>query len=444
MSTCATATASPWAGRAAAVTWRNARGPKGRTSMVKKADKDVIVGLDIGTSKVLALVGEITADGSIEVIGMGSQPSRGLKKGVVVNIESTVQSIQRAVEEAELMADCEINAVYAGIAGSHVRSLNSHGVVAIRDREVTYGDVEHVIDAAKAVAIPADQRILHVLPQEFLIDGQEGIRDPIGMSGVRLEAKVHIVTGADSAAQNIVKCVQRCGLVVEDVVLEQLASSFAVLTDDEKELGVCLVDVGGGTTDIAVFSGGAIRHTAVIPIAGDQVTNDIAVSMRTPTQYAEDIKIKYACALSQLANPDETIEVPSVGDRPPRRLARQTLAEIVEPRYEELFGLVRDELRRAGLEESVATGVVLTGGSAKMEGAVELAEEVFHMPVRLGVPQYVSGLVDVVSNPIHATGVGLLLYAKSNMDLTRTDVPLLSGGMKSIFERMKAWFQGNF
>jgi cell division protein FtsA len=309
---------------------------------------------------------------------------------------------------------------------------------------VTHADVEHVIEAAKAVAIPADQRILHVLPQEFLIDGQEGIRDPIGMSGVRLEAKVHIVTGADSAAQNIIKCVQRCGLVVEDVVLEQLASSFAVLTDDEKELGVCLVDVGGGTTDIAVFSGGAIRHTAVIPIAGDQVTNDIAVSMRTPTQYAEDIKIKYACALSQLANPDETIEVPSVGDRPPRRLARQTLAEIVEPRYEELFALVRDELRRSGLEESVATGIVLTGGTSKMEGAIELAEEVFHMPVRLGVPQYVSGLVDVVSNPIHATGVGLLLYAKSNLEQQRTAPPLLSGGVQSIFERMKNWFQGNF
>ena len=252
--------------------------------MVKRSDRTVVVGLDIGTSKVVALVGELTADGAIEIIGFGKQPSRGLKKGVVVNIESTVQSIQRAIEEAELMAGCEIHAVYAGIAGSHIRSLNSHGVVGIRDREVTAADVEHVIEAAKAVAIPADQRILHVLPQEFIIDGQEGIRDPIGMSGVRLEAKVHIVTGADSAAQNIIKCVQRCGLVVEDIVLEQLASSFAVLTDDEKELGVCIVDVGGGTTDIAVFSGGAIRHTAVIPIAGDQVTNDIAVSMRTPTQ----------------------------------------------------------------------------------------------------------------------------------------------------------------
>jgi cell division protein FtsA len=412
--------------------------------MAKRSDRNLLVGLDIGTSKVVAIVGEIKSDGALEIIGIGSHPSRGLKKGVVVNIESTVQSIQRAVEEAELMAGCEIHSVYAGIAGSHVRSLNSHGIVAIKDKEVVQGDVERVIDAAKAVAIPADQKILHVLPQEYIIDSQEGIRDPIGMSGVRLEAKVHIVTGADSAAQNIVKCVQRCGLSVDDVVLEQLASSYAVLTEDEKDLGVCVVDIGGGTTDIAVFGGGAIRHTAVIPIAGDQITNDIAVSMRTPTQYAEDIKIKYACALSQLANPDETIEVPSVGDRPPRRLARQTLAEIVEPRYEELFGLIRDEIRRAGLEEQVATGIVLTGGSAKMEGAIELAEEVFHMPVRLGVPQYVSGLTEVVSNPIHATGVGLLLYAKSNLDLERTGAPLLAGGMKNVFERMKAWFQGNF
>ena len=410
--------------------------------MAKRSDRNLLVGLDIGTSKVVAIVGEIKSDGQLEIIGIGSHPSRGLKKGVVVNIESTVQSIQRAVEEAELMAGCEIHSVYAGIAGSHVRSLNSHGIVAIKDKEVVQGDVERVIDAAKAVAIPADQKILHVLPQEYVIDSQEGIRDPIGMSGVRLEAKVHIVTGADSAAQNIVKCVQRCGLAVDDIVLEQLASSYAVLTEDEKDLGVCVVDIGGGTTDIAVFGGGAIRHTAVIPIAGDQVTNDIAVSMRTPTQYAEDIKIKYACALSQLANPDETIEVPSVGDRPPRRRARQTLAEIVEPRYEELFGLIRDELRRAGLEEQVATGIVLTGGSAKMEGAIELAEEVFHMPVRLGIPQYVSGLVDVVSNPIHATGVGLLLYAKSNLETQAA--PLLSGGVKSLLERMKAWFQGNF
>ncbi len=411
--------------------------------MRKRSDRDLIVGLDIGTSKVLALVGEVGADGAIEVLGIGTQPSRGLKKGVVVNIESTVQSIQRAVEEAELMAGCEIHSVFAGIAGSHVRSLNSHGVVAIRDREVTPGDVEHVIDAARALAIPADQKILHVLPQEFVVDGQEGIRDPIGMSGVRLEAKVHIVTGADSAAQNIEKCIKRCGLEVEDVVLEQLASSFAVLTDDEKELGVCMVDIGGGTTDIAVFAQGAIRHTAVIPIAGDQVTNDIAVSMRTPTQHAEDIKIRYACALAKLANPDESIEVPSVGDRPARRLARQTLAEIVEPRYEELFGLVRDELRRSGFEEIIVAGVVLTGGSARMEGVIELAEEVFHVPVRLGLPQQVQGLADVVRNPVFATGVGLLLYARDNILPARRGRSL-GNNAKSTLGRMRAWFQGNF
>jgi cell division protein FtsA len=411
--------------------------------VAKKAERKLIVGLDIGTSKVVAVVGELAAENTIEVIGIGSNPSRGLKRGVVVNIESTVQSIQRAVEEAELMAGCEINTVFAGIAGSHVRSLNSHGIVAIRDKEVSRSDVDRVIDAARAVAIPADQRILHVLPQEFLVDSQEGIREPIGMSGIRLEAKVHLVTGAVSAAQNIVKCVQRCGLDVEDVVLEQLASSYSVLTDDEKDLGICLVDTGGGTTDIAVFRGGAIQHTAVIPIAGDQVTNDIAVSLRTPTQYAEEIKIKYACALSQLANPDETIEVPSVGDRPPRRLARQTLAEVVEPRYEELFSLVRDELRRSGFEELIAAGIVLTGGSSKMEGAVELAEEIFHVPVRLGVPQYVEGLVDVVRNPIHATAVGLLLYGMEATE-AKADAAAAKAGIFGVFDRMKAWFQGNF
>ena len=411
--------------------------------VAKKEERKLLVGLDIGTSKVVAVVGELSPEGALEVIGIGSHPSRGLKRGVVVNIESTVQSIQRAVEEAELMAGCEINTVFTGIAGSHVRSMNSHGIVAIREKEVSESDVERVIDAARAVAIPADQRILHVLPQEFVIDTQEGIREPVSMSGVRLEAKVHLVTGAVAAAQNIVKCVQRCGLDVEDIVLEQLASSYSVLTDDEKELGICLVDMGGGTTDIAVFCGGAIQPTAVIPIAGDQVTNDIAVSLRTPTQYAEEIKIKYACALSQLANPDETIEVPSVGDRPPRRLARQTLAEVVEPRYEELFALVRDELRRSGFEELIAAGVVLTGGSSKMEGAVELAEEIFHTPVRLGIPQYVEGLVDVVRNPIHATGVGLLLYGKAASQ-ARAEAAGNRKGLLSAFERMKAWFQGNF
>ena len=406
-------------------------------------EKNLIVGLDIGTSKVVAIVGEITPDNEIEIIGLGSHPSRGLKKGVVVNIESTVQSIQRAIEEAELMSGCQIHSVYAGIAGSHVRSLNSHGIVAIRDKEVMGADVERVIDAARAVAIPADQKILHILPQEFIIDEQESIREPIGMSGVRLEAKVHMVTGAVSAAQNIIKCVRRCGLEVDDIILEQLASSHSVLTDDEKELGVCLVDIGGGTTDIAVFTEGAIRHTAVIPIAGDQVTNDIAVALRTPTQYAEEIKIKYACALTQLASADETIEVPSVGERPDRRLARQTLAEVVEPRYEELFTLIQAELRRSGFEDLCAAGIVLTGGSSKMEGAVELAEEIFHMPVRLGAPQYVTGLVDVVRNPIHSTGVGLLLFGYQNRAVRESEARM-GNGFKSVWNRMKNWFQGNF
>lgn len=411
--------------------------------MSKKETNSLIVGLDIGTSKVVAIVGEITLEGGIDIIGIGTQPSRGLKKGVVVNIESTVQSIQRAVEEAELMAGCQIRSVYAGIAGSHIRSINSHGIVAIKEKEVTAADVARVIDAAKAVAIPADQRIIHVLPQEFVIDNSEGIRDPISMSGVRLEAKVHLVTGAMSAVQNIIKCVRRCGLEVDDIILEQLAASAAVLTDDEKELGVCLVDIGGGTTDIAVFSDGAIRHTAVIPIAGDQVTNDIAVALRTPTQYANEIKIKYACALRQLAAEDETIEVPSVGDREPRTLARQTLAEVVEPRYEELLGLVLAELRRSGFEEICAAGVVLTGGSSKMEGAIELAEEIFHMPVRLGYPQHISGLVDVVRNPIYATGVGLLLFGNRQQSAL-SSYQLDEYSEAGIWSRMKSWFQGNF
>ncbi len=411
--------------------------------MSKKSEKNMIVGLDIGTSKVVAIVGEVTPEGGIEIIGIGSHPSRGMKKGVVINIESTVHSIQRAIEEAELMAGCQIHSVYAGIAGSHIRSLNSHGIVAIRDKEVTPGDVERVIDAARAVAIPADQKILHILPQEFIIDKQEGIREPVGMSGVRLEAKVHLVTGAVSAAQNIIKCVRRCGLEVDDIILEQLASSYSVLTDDEKDLGVCLVDIGGGTTDIAVFTEGSIRHTSVIPIAGDQVTNDIAVALRTPTQHAEEIKIKYACALAQLASSDETIEVPSVGDRGARRLARHTLAEVVEPRYEELLALVQAELRRSGFEDLVAAGIVLTGGSSKMEGLIDLAEEVFHMPVRLGTPQYIAGLVDVVRNPIYATGVGLLLFGNQNR-AQRSMEAQFGRGVSGVWARMRSWFQGNF
>ena len=411
--------------------------------MSRRGEKNLLIGLDIGTSKIAALVGEVKDDDQIEIIGLGTHPSRGLKKGVVVDIESTVQSIQRAVEEAELMAGCEIHSVHAGIAGSHIRSLNSHGITAIKEREVMQADVDRVIDAARAVAIPADQKILHILPQEFIIDDQEGIREPVGMCGVRLEARVHMVTGAVSAAQNIVKCIRRCGLEVDDLVLEQLSSSYAVLGEDEKELGVCLVDIGGGTTDLAVFTDGAIRHTAVIPIAGDQVTNDIAVALRTPTQYAERIKIEYACALTQLAGSGETIEVPSIGERPPRRLSRQTLAEVVEPRYEELLTLLQTELRRSGFEDLVAGGVVMTGGSSKMEGLIALAEEVFHMPVRLGYPQYLTGLEDVMRNPIYATGVGLLIYAHQNRFAQR---PVLaeSRGLKAVWERMRGWFQGNF
>ncbi len=406
-------------------------------------DRKMIVGLDIGTSKVVAIVGEIGPDNSIEVVGIGSHPSRGLKKGVVVNIESTVQSIQRAVEEAELMAGCQIHSVFVGIAGSHIRSLNSHGIVAIRDREVYALDVDRVIDAAQAVAIPADQRVLHILPQEYVIDNQEGIKEPLGMHGVRLEAKVHLVTCATNASQNIEKCIRRCGLEVEDVILEQLASSYSVLTEDEKELGVCLVDIGGGTTDIAIFTEGSIRHTAVIPIAGDQVTNDIAMALRTPTQHAEEIKIKYACALTQLAGAGETIKVPSVGDRPPRDLSRQALAEVVEPRYDELFTLIQAELRRSGFENLIPAGIVLTGGTSKMEGVVELAEEIFHMPVRVGCPHSVMGLTDIVRNPIYATGVGLLLYGAG-----QGDDGVVSGSkgltQAGLWPRFKGWLQNNF
>jgi len=404
---------------------------------------NMIVGLDIGTSKVVAIVGEITPDGFLEVAGIGSHPMRGMKKGVVINIESTVQSIQRAVEEAELMAGCQIHSVYAGIAGSHIKSMNSHGIVAIRDREVTRGDMDRVIDAAQAVAIPADQKVLHILPQEYIIDDQEGVKEPLGMSGVRLEAKVHLVTCAANAAQNIEKCVRRCGLNVDDIILEQLASSYAVLTDDEKELGVCMVDIGGGTTDIAVFVDGSIRHTAVIPIAGDQVTNDIAMALRTPTQNAEEIKIKYACALTQLAGPDETIKVPSVGDRAPRDLSRQSLAEVVEPRYEELFTLIQSELRRSGFEDLVAAGIVLTGGTSKMEGVVELAEEIFHMPVRLAMPQGVEGLADIVRNPIYATGVGLLIYGM-RQQLEGLSESRQKSTISGFFDKIKSWFKDNF
>lgn len=410
---------------------------------VKKYDKQMIVGLDTGTSKVVAIVGELGPDGDIEVIGLGSHPATGMKKGVVVNIEATVHSIQRAVEEAELMAGVRIESVFTGIAGSHIKSHNSHGIVAISDREVTASDVARVIDAARALAIPADQKILHILPQEFIVDGQDGIRDPIGMAGVRLEAKVHLVTGAVSAAQNIVKCVRRCNLEVDEIALEQLASSYSVLTEDEREIGVCLVDIGAGTSDIAIFTGGAIRHTAVIPIAGDQVTNDIALALRTPTKDAEEIKVRYGCALTSLPRQEEVIDVPSVGERAPRRIRRQTLAEVIQPRYEELFELIHAELLRSGFKDLIAAGVVLTGGSSKIEGATALAEETLNMPVRLGVPQYVTGLSDVISNPIHATGVGLLLFGVKHQHRGGGRAPL-KGGLKGVWARMKSWFQGNF
>lgn len=410
--------------------------------MTNERERTILVGLDIGTSKVVAMIGAIDESRELEIIGIGTHPSKGLRKGVVVDIDSTTQAIQRAVEEAELMAGCSIHSVYAGIAGSHIRSLNSHGIASIRDREVFPVDVERVIESARAVVIPADQKVLHVLPQEYIIDGQEGVREPLGMSGVRLEAKVHLVTCAENAAQNIEKCIRRCGLEVDDIILEPLASSYAVLTPDEKELGVCLVDIGGGTSDIAVFTEGAIRHTAVIPIAGDQVTNDIAHALRTPTQYAEEIKIKYACALSTLARADETIKVPSAGDREPKELSRQALADVVEPRYDELFTLVQEELRRSGFEELVsAGGIVLTGGTSKIEGAVELAESIFHMPVRLGSPVGIKGMGDIIRNPVYSTAVGLLMYGlqQHKNGLAHTLEP--SDG---VFDKVKQWFKSNF
>lgn len=420
---------------------------------------NMVVGLDIGTSKVVAIVGQPTDDGGIEIAGIGSHASRGMKRGVVINIESTVQSIQRAVEEAELMAGCDIHSVFVGVAGSHISSMNSDGVVAIKEREVTTSDIDRVIDSARARAISEGQRVLHVLPQEFAIDAQGGIREPLGMSGVRLEAQVHLVTAALNAVQNIEKCVRRCSLEVDAIILEQLASSMAVLTEDERELGVCMVDIGGGTTDMAIFTEGAIRYTAVIPIAGDQVTNDIAMALRTPTQHAEEIKVKYACALTQLAASDELIKVPSVGDRPARDLSRQALAEVVEPRYEELFTLIRDELRRSGYEDMVAAGIVLTGGTSRMEGVSELAEEIFHMPVRIACPQNVKGLSDVVRNPIYATGVGLLHYAlqenRHGHSRDGLNAKSQTGGRhdgarhelkenRSPWLKMKSWFKGNF
>lgn len=411
--------------------------------MKTRNDKQLVVGLDIGTSKVTAIVGEYEPGEEITVIGIGTHVSRGMRKGMVVDIESTVHSIQRAVEEAELMAGCDIRAVTASISGSHLETRNSHGNAAIREREVTPGDLEQVLEAASAVAIPADRKVLYKESQEYRIDGQDGIRAPVGMSGTRLEANVHLVTGAAAAVQNITKSIQRCGLSVDELVPSALASARAVLTPDERELGVCLVDIGAGTTDIAIYTQGSIRYTASLPIGGDQITGDITYAVQTPTAHAEEIKIKYACALTALAHADETIQVPSVGDRPPRRLARQALAQSVQARYEEIFEMVQDRLRSSGYDSLVAAGVVLTGGAAQMEGALELAEEIFHKMVRLGVPQQITGLGEVISSPLHATGAGLLLHG------ARHNAPVRGGGTSfgqvgGVVGRAIGWFKKNF
>ena len=399
--------------------------------------EELIVGLDIGTTKVACLVGEVTEDG-VDIIGIGTQPCSGLKKGVVVNIDATVAAISKAIEEAEHMAGVEITTVYAGIAGSHIKAFHSEGVVAIRDREVRAGDIERVIEAAKAVSIPQDREILHVVPQESTVDAQDGIKEPLGMSGVRLEARVHIVTAAVAAAQNIIKCCSRCSLQVADLVLEPLATAEAVLHRDEKELGVALLDIGGGTSDLVIYNEGALVHTLVLPIGGHQLTNDIALGLRTPMSEAERLKHKHGCAMSSLIAADETIEVPSVGGRPPRVLARTVLSEILQPRVDEIFTLVRDEIERCGLSETLASGLVVTGGSTILQGLPELAEEVLGMPVRRGLPQGFGGLTDVVRSPIYATGVGLLLYG------ARQQEGLIIGGRDSgrrgVWNRMRSWF----
>ena len=406
--------------------------------MNRRSDKQLVVGLDIGTSKVLAVVGEYARGEPLEVIGIGSHVARGMKRGAVVDIESTMHAIRGAVEEAELMAGCEIRSVHASVSGAHLETLNSHGTAAIREREVTHADIEAVLAAASAVAIPADRKVLYKEPQEFRIDGQDGIRHPVGMSGVRLEANVHLVTGAASAVQNLVKCIERCGIQVDALIPAATASARAVLTDDERELGVCLVDIGAGTTDIAIYAQGAVRYTRALPVGGDQVTNDIAFGIHTPTANAEEIKIKYACALPQLAHSEETVQVPSVGDRPPRRLARQALAQCVHDRYEEIFEMVQDELRRSGLDNLLSAGVVLTDGAAPMEGALELAEEVFHKMVRIGAPQLAGGKAEAVAGPVHATAAGLLLHA------ARAEVVQPAGNLDRMIGRLKGWLGKNF
>ncbi len=406
--------------------------------------ENIVVGLDVGTTKICAIIGELNPDGMVDIIGVGSSPSRGLRRGVVVNIDHTVSSIRKAVEDAELMAGCRVETVYAGISGGHIKGINSHGVIAIKNREVTLVEVARVIDAARAVAIPLDREVIHILPQEFMVDDQEGIKEPIGMAGVRLEAKVHIITGAVSAAQNIERCAHRSGLRVNDLVLQQMASAEAVLSADEKELGVALVDIGGGTTDIAVFSDGAIQHTSVISVGGDQLTNDIAVGLRTPMTEAERIKRRYGCALGSLVDKDETIAVPGVGGRQPRILSRAVLADITEPRLEEILGLVRRELEKHNLLQMVASGMVLTGGTVAVEGICELAEQLFDMPVRLGYPIGISGLVDVVNSPIYATGVGLVLWGARNKSEDFV-APYHGGGpLDRMMGRMKQWFAEAF
>lgn len=399
---------------------------------------ELIVGLDIGTTKVAAIVGEVTDDG-IDIIGIGSHPSRGLRKGVVINIESTVESIKKAISEAELMAGCDITSVYAGIAGGHIKGFNSHGIVAIKDKEVRPTDVERVIDAAQAVAIPLDREVIHVIPQEYVVDGQDGIKEPIGMSGVRLEAKVHIVTAAVTSAQNIVKCANRCGLNVNDIILQPLASGESILTQEEKELGVALVDVGGGTSDLVIYVGGAVVHTSVITLGGNHVTNDVAVGLRTPAAEAERIKQKYGCSLASMVQKEETIEVPSVGGRKPRILSRQILAEIIEPRVEEIFSLIQQEIIKSGFEDRIASGIVLTGGSVILEGMPELAEQVFNLPVRRGSPRGIGGLVDVVKSPMYATGVGLVIWGSKSQASSRFKVRDTNIYTK-VKDRMKEWF----
>jgi len=400
--------------------------------------ENLIVGLDIGTTKICAIVGSMTDEG-LDIVGIGTSPSKGLRKGVVINIESTVEAIRKAIQEAELMAGCEIKTVFAGIAGGHIKGFNSQGVIAIKNREVNNEDIRRVIDAAKAIAIPMDREVIHILPQEFIIDDQDGIKEPLGMSGVRLEAKVHIVTGAVASAQNIIKSCQRAGVDVADIVLEQLASSEAVLSPDEKELGVAMVDIGGGTTDIAIFVDGAIKHTSVLSLGGNHLTNDIAVGLRTPMADAEVIKQRYGCCLTSMVGKDETIEVPSVGGREPRVLSRQLLAEILEPRVEEIFTLVNREIVKSGYEDLIASGVVITGGSAILPGMPELAEQIFNLPVRRGTPREIGGLIDVVNSPIYATGVGLVKYGSRNLQSRNFTI-----GQENIFDkvvrRMKEWF----